>query len=149
MEIGVRVTTPPLVGRIKPGETARLEVMRSGKRQTLELVIGSMPDEPQTVSQQSQQPTQSGRLGLVVAPLDEALKDRWSITSGVVVQQVLEGAGLQAGLMRGDVITMLNGKRIETVEQFEQEAASLPKGRSVPMRIVRRGSPLFIALKTE
>ena len=77
------------------------------------------------------------------------MKDRWSITSGVVVQQVLEGAGLQAGLMRGDVITMLNGKRIETVEQFEQEAASLPKGRSVPMRIVRRGSPLFIALKTE
>jgi serine protease Do len=66
----------------------------------------------------------------VVAPLDEALKDRWSITSGVVVQQVLEGAGLQAGLMRGDVITMLNGKRIETVEQFEQEAASRDRGQS-------------------
>jgi serine protease Do len=44
---------------------------------------------------------------------------------------------------------MLNGKRIETVEQFEQVASALPAGRSVPLRIVRRGSPLFIALKTE
>jgi serine protease Do len=66
-----------------------------------------------------------------------------------MVQQVQEGAGLQAGLVRGDVITMLNGKRIETVEQFEQVASALPAGRSVPLRIVRRGSPLFIALKTE
>jgi serine protease Do len=140
---------PPLVGRIRPGETVQLEVMRSGKRKTLELVIGSMPDQPQRASQQSKQSIQSNRLGLVVAPLDEALKERWSITSGVVVQQVLDGAGLQAGLMRGDVITMLNGKRIETVEQFEQEVAALPKGRSVPMRIVRRGSPLFVALKVE
>jgi len=140
---------PPLVGRIKPGQTARIEVMRSGQREVLELVIGSMPDEEQQVSRSVEKPAETGRLGLVVAPLDQSLKDKWAIGSGVIVQQVLQGAGMQAGLVRGDVITMLNGKRIETVEQFEQVAAALPAGRSVPLRIVRRGSPLFIALKTE
>lgn len=140
---------PPLVGRIKPGQTARLEVMRSGRREVVELVIGTMPDEEQQASRTVDKPAETGRLGLVVAPLDPALKDKWAISSGVMVQQVMEGAGLQAGLVRGDVITMLNGQRIETVEQFEQVASSLPAGRSVPLRIVRRGSPLFIALKTE
>ncbi len=140
---------PPLVGRIKPGQTARLEVMRSGEREMVELVIGTMPDEPQQASRSAEKPAETGRLGLVVAPLDPSLKDKWAISSGVMVQQVQEGAGLQAGLVRGDVITMLNGKRIETVEQFEQVASALPAGRSVPLRIVRRGSPLFIALKTE
>jgi serine protease Do len=140
---------PPLVGRIKPGQTARLEVMRSGEREMVELVIGTMPDEPQQASRSAEKQAETGRLGLVVAPLDPSLKDKWAISSGVMVQQVQEGAGLQAGLVRGDVITMLNGKRIETVEQFEQVASALPAGRSVPLRIVRRGSPLFIALKTE
>lgn len=140
---------PPLVGRIKPGQTARLEVMRSGRREVVELVIGTMPDEEQQASRTVDKPAETGRLGLVVAPLDPALKDKWAISSGVMVQQVMEGAGLQAGLVRGDVITMLNGQRIETVAQFEQVASSLPEGRSVPLRIVRRGSPLFIALKIE
>ena len=124
-------------------------VMRSGEREMVELVIGTMPDEPQQASRSAEKPAETGRLGLVVAPLDPSLKDKWAISSGVMVQQVQEGAGLQAGLVRGDVITMLNGKRIETVEQFEQVASALPAGRSVPLRIVRRGSPLFIALKTE
>lgn len=45
------------------------------------------------------------------------------------------------------MITMLNGKQIETVEQFSRVVEELPDDRSVPMRIVRRGSPLFIPLK--
>lgn len=140
---------PPLVGRVKPGQSARLEIMRSGRRQVLDLVIGVMAEEEQQAANPVEKAAQTGRLGLVVAPLEQSLKDKWSINSGVIVQQVLEGVGLQAGLVRGDVITMLNGERIETVEQFERVASSLPEGRSVPLRIVRRGSPLFIALKTE
>lgn len=139
---------PPLVGRIKPGQTARLEVMRSGRRRVIELEIGRMPEEEQQASR-TPGSIETDRLGLVVAPLEPSLKEKWGIGSGVMVQQVMEGPGLQAGLVRGDVITMLDGKRIETVEQFEQVVSALPSGRSVPIRIVRRGSPLFIALKID
>ncbi|EXJ11567.1 putative periplasmic serine endoprotease DegP-like precursor [Nitrincola nitratireducens] len=69
------------------------------------------------------------------------------MTSGVVISQVNDGPGASAGLMVGDIITMLNGQRIETIEQFNQVVAGLPKGRSVPLRIVRRGNPMFIPLK--
>ncbi|MFC6671681.1 PDZ domain-containing protein [Marinobacterium aestuariivivens] len=67
--------------------------------------------------------------------------------SGVVIQQVKPGPGADAGLVAGDVITMLNGQVIDTVGQFEQTVEGLPADRPVPLRIVRRGSPMFIPLK--
>lgn len=140
---------PPLVGRVKPGQTAEVEVMRDGRRQTLSVTIGRLPDDEAAVPGTPEQPIESSRLGLVVAPLPDQLKDKWNLRSGVIVEQVDNGAGARAGLVRGDVITMLNGERVETLEQFQRIVADLPAGRSVPMRVVRRGNPMFIAVKPE
>mgnify|MGYP003928067209 CR=1 FL=1 len=60
---------------------------------------------------------------------------------------MLSGPGADAGLVVGDVITMLNGLPIEDMDGFADVASHLPKGKAVPMRIVRRGSPLFLPLK--
>ncbi|PSL15554.1 serine protease Do [Marinobacterium halophilum] len=138
---------PPLVGRVKPGESAEVEVVREGRRKTLEVTIGRLPDEQQQASIQPEQPLETSRLGVVVAPLPDELKEKWGIRSGVIIERVEEGAGSRAGLIRGDVITMLDGERVETLEQFTRIVADLSSQRSVPMRIVRRGSPMFIAVK--
>ncbi|WP_254262469.1 DegQ family serine endoprotease [Marinobacterium weihaiense] len=138
---------PPLVGRVKPGETAEVEVIRQGRRQTIDVTIGRLPDENVQAAVPAEEPVETSRLGLVVAPLPEELQEKWNLRSGVIVERVEEGAGARAGLSRGDVITMLNGERVETLEQFKRIVADLPDKRSVPVRIVRRGSPLFIALK--
>jgi serine protease Do len=42
---------------------------------------------------------------------------------------------------------MLNGQRVESPKKFIEIVNNLPEGRSVPMRIVRRGTPIFIPLK--
>jgi serine protease Do len=47
------------------------------------------------------------------------------------------------------VITMLNGEQVGSVADFNRIAKSLPTARSLPMRIVRRGSPMFIPLRIE
>ena len=140
---------PPLVARIKPGESAKMEIMRNGRRQTLSVTIGRLPDEDGEADAPVQQPAESNRLDLTVAPLPKEIGEKWNLRSGVIVEQVREGVGARAGLVRGDVITMLNGQQVETIEQFNSLVAELPEGRSVPMRIVRRGSPLFIALKLQ
>ncbi|MBA4501369.1 DegQ family serine endoprotease [Marinobacterium marinum] len=141
---------PPLVGRVKPGDVAELDVIRAGRNKTLDVTIGHLPgekgDKPANVEKK---PVETSRLGLVVAPLQDEQKDKWNIVSGVVVERVEDGAGARAGLVRGDVITMLNGERVETLDQFQRIVADLPSGRSVPLRIVRRGNPMFIALKSE
>lgn len=138
---------PPLVGRVKPGESAEVEIIRNGRQQTLDVTIGRLPTGDVADNNKSDAPADSNRLGLTVAPLPKELSEKWNVRSGVIVDQVREGAGARAGLVRGDVITMLNGQQVETIEQFGRLVAELPEGRSVPLRIIRRGSPLFIALK--
>jgi serine protease Do len=64
-----------------------------------------------------------------------------------MVQSVNQGAGANAGLIKGDVITMIYSEIIRDISDFERVVKQLPSGRLVPMRIVRRGSPMFISIR--
>ncbi len=141
---------PHYVGRVKPGQTAELNVVRAGQKQTLKVEIGALPDAQQI--SQAESPALSGglnRLKVEVAELDDERRSKWQVSAGVVVRQVMPGPAAQAGLMVGDVITMLNGESVSSVSEFEKVVARLPDDRAVPLRIVRRGSPMFIPLKLD
>ena len=86
------------------------------------------------------------RLGIDVIELSTSQRRQWD-TDGVMVKNVRQGAGGNAGLVSGDVITMIYGEIIRDMADFQRVVKSLPKGRSVPMRIVRRGAPMFIPLR--
>lgn len=149
-DIALSSDLPHQVGRIKPGEKARVDVIREGRRETIIATIGALPDEDQLAEQsrsESEAAPADTSLGLVISPLTQEQRTRWNVNAGVVVTQVNEGAGAAAGLISGDVITMLNGERIETLDQFTRVVAELPQDRAVPMRIVRRGSAMFIPLR--
>jgi serine protease Do len=77
----------------------------------------------------------------------EALES-FGIAGGVLVKQVSPGSvAADAGVLSGDVITMLGSSPVKDVAAFERAVSRLPAGESVPMRLIRRGSPLFIGLK--
>lgn len=140
---------PHQVGRVVPGSTVKLDIVRGTKNKRISVKIGTLADgkEPVKASQRTSPEPESNRLNIVVSPLTDQQKEKWNLRNGVVIEKVLAGAGANAGLVAGDVITMLNGKRVESIKQFVDLVNDLPAGRSVPMRIVRRGSPLFIPLK--
>lgn len=140
---------PHQVGRVKPGEKVKVNVMRAGELHNIWVTIGKLPNETDLAktSHTQKERDKSNRLNLVVAELDDNRKRKWNLNNGVVVRRVMQGAGSDAGLMVGDVITMLNRQQISSIADFEDATRSLPDDRAVPMRIVRRGSPLFIPLK--
>lgn len=147
-EINLSSDLPHRVGRIKPGTTAKLNIVRNGKSKVIRLEIGALPDgDSQKLGAIPQKPSQQdNRLGVVVAPLNEQQERNYG--EGVMVQKVENGrSGAMAGLVRGDVISMIYGERIRSVEDFNRIVESLPKGRSVPMQIVRRGAAMFIPLR--
>ena len=139
---------PHFVGRVKPGKKARVEVMRNGKKTLVRVEIGTLPTQEQLANNQQPAPEKAvNPLAVEIAELDEKRKEKWGVTSGVVVKRVMQGSGADAGLVVGDVITMLNGKRVTSIADFNQIASKLPTNRSVPLRIVRRGSAMFIPLR--
>lgn len=140
---------PHQVGRVVPGSEVKLSIVRAGKSKTILAKIGTLSDgeAPLKASSRITSEPETNRLNVVISELTDQQKNKWNIRNGIAIEKVLNGAGANAGLVAGDIITMLNGKRVESVKHFVSVVNDLPEGRSVPMRIVRRGSPLFIPLK--
>ncbi len=140
---------PHQVGRVVPGSEVKLNIVRAGKSKTILAKIGTLSDgeAPLKASSRITSEPETNRLNVVISELTDQQKNKWNIRNGIAIEKVLNGAGANAGLVAGDIITMLNGKRVESVKHFVSVVNDLPEGRSVPMRIVRRGSPLFIPLK--
>ena len=141
---------PHLVGGLKPGEKAELDVVRDGSRKKLNVTVGTLPEEGQELA--SSDSAQGGersnnRLGVTVVELTAEQKKGLDLKGGVVVKEVLNGPAAMIGLRPGDVITHLNNQAIDSTSTFTQVAQELPKNRSVSMRVLRQGRASFITFK--
>nr|WP_100547459.1 MULTISPECIES: DegQ family serine endoprotease [unclassified Pseudomonas] len=141
---------PHLVGGLKPGEKAELDVVRDGSRKKLNVTVGTLPEEGQELA--SSGSAQGGersnnRLGVTVVELTAEQKKGLDLKGGVVVKEVLNGPAAMIGLRPGDVITHLNNQAIDSTSAFTQVAQDLPKNRSVSMRVLRQGRASFITFK--
>lgn len=140
---------PHLVGALKPGSKANLEVVREGKRRKLSLSIGALPEDGQELASAARPGAErsSNRLGVKVAELTAEQKKNLDLRGGVVIAEVMEGPAALIGLRPGDVVTHLNNQAIDSAKTFTEVAQALPKNRSVSMRVLRQGRASFITFK--
>ena len=103
---------PHFVGRVKPGEDARLTIMRGGKEMSLNITIEELPEAGQRKVLVDNK-AKTDRLGLVVQELTSEQLNRLGIKEGVVVVEVKANA-IQSGIREGDVITRLNNLPVKT-----------------------------------
>ena len=140
---------PHLVGSLKDGEKAKLEIIRNGKRQTLDVGVGAMPDDDAEIGAgvEGSAERSSNRLGVSVADLTAEQKKSLELKGGVVIKEVQDGPAALIGLRPGDVISHLNNQAIGSAKEFTEIAKELPKNRSVSMRVLRQGRASFITFK--
>lgn len=139
---------PPLVGRAKPGDQIKVEVLRNGQHKIIKVKVGELPENRSQASTAPVKPEGSGRLGLAVDDLTADQRQKLGVDKGgVLVTQVTGGAARDAGIHPGDLITMVSGKPIQSKEQFNKVVAALPDGDTVAVLVQRRGQPLFLALE--
>jgi serine protease Do len=140
---------PHLVGALKAGSKANLEVIREGKRKNVELTVGAIPDEDKELDAlpKSGIESSSNRLGVSVVELTAEQKKTYDLKGGVLIKEVQDGPAAMIGMQPGDIITHLNNQAIESTKQFTEIAKALPKNRSVSMRVLRQGRASFITFK--
>ncbi|MGV8920321.1 MAG: DegQ family serine endoprotease [Pseudomonas sp.] len=141
---------PHLVGNMKDGSKAELEVIRDGKRQTLTVTVGALPEEGQEMgaSQGGSVERSSNRLGVSVVELTDEQKKTWDLKGGVVIKDVDDDSpAARIGLQPGDVVTHLDNQAITSAKNFTEIAKGLPKNRSVSMRVLRDKRASFITFK--
>jgi serine protease Do len=142
---------PFLVGRTPVGTVASLTVIRAGKKRELEVTIGQLPDaeiaqagEAETAAKKSE----SGKLGLNVRTLSDDEKAMLDLEHGVVVEEVLPGSpASQAGIMKGDVGVLLNGKKVKSAQAYNKLAGALAKGKPAAVLVRRGKGSQFLVIK--
>lgn len=140
---------PHLVGALKAGDKAELDVVREGERKMLAMTVGALPDDDEELvaSAAPGEGVSSNRLGVAVVELTAEQKKTLDVTSGMLVKDVQDGPAALMGVRPGDVITHLNNQAIDTSKTFAAIAKALPKDRSVSMRVLRGGRASFITFK--
>jgi serine protease Do len=126
----------------QPGSVARLEIMREGRRQTVQVKLAERPLRERAVDgneglgarpsrPRPPEPTDTP-LGLIVRDLDRSFVGRLEIpdsVSGVVISRVdPTGAGFQVLLRRGFVIMEINKRPITTVTDYQRIVSAAKPG---------------------
>jgi len=144
---------PPMVGAANIDHSAKVELLRNGERQTLEVNIGELPEEAMQAAAPPQEkeegPTgQEQRFGLTVSDLTPEQRTELAVDKGgVYVEEVRPGVAAVAGIQSGDVILMLNNRPVDTAEGFLAQLGEISAGKSVAILIHRDDGARFLALR--
>jgi serine protease Do len=146
-EVVMSAQVAHFIGAIPPEQSVVIQVVRNGESIEIEVVIGHLPKITAGKLSAIEQGKYVQRIGLRVAALSSEKAQEWSIRNGIDIIEVDAGVAQELGLQVGDVITSLANQRITSVQQFVELAAALPTQRSISLRIVREGRPLFVAFR--
>lgn len=133
---------PILVSRIKADEVVEVEVLRDGKRETIEVTIEALDDEGRKIAG-----SQSASKNVLGVTVEESKQN--APVKGVVITAVAKGIAKNAGLMPGDVITQINGLEVSDVKSFDEALKATEKDQVLRVLINRQGTPYFVAVKKE
>ena len=144
---------PPLVGRSAVGKDAQVTIIRNRSRELIKVRIAELPATMTRASftpEEDDKPLEKSALGMNVIELSETAQKKLRVRSGVEVIEVDEsGSARDAGIQKGDVITMIDNIAVNSVDDFDAITDDLKAGKSVALLVQRRSGPVFLAIRPE
>lgn len=129
---------------MKPGTKATLGILRNGREQSLDIVIGELPGF------QGKTGNAHMNLGIQVEPLspESARKLNMEGQEGVMVSKVDPNSpAAWAGIRRGTVIISVNQQRINSIDEYQKAIAKAEKGKPILLLIKQGEASRFVSIK--
>ena len=144
---------PPLVGSAPIDSVVPVEIIRRSKHMTINVKISELPPDDEVVANNTNKDSDSMKknvLNITVKDLNKEQRKELEIDDyGVLVEEVGDGPAQVAGIRPGDALLLINNIKIVDASHFDKIMKDLPRGRSIPVLIQRRGGPIFLALKID
>ena len=140
---------PHVVGLIAPGTEVEAVIVRDGEEETIDVEIGGLgADEVALVDAGVSADGSVSLLGMRFGDAEPEVLSDLGITGGVAVLEVVpDSPADEAGVVVGDILTRLGSRPISRTTDLDDAAAELESGKSVPARLIRGRSPLFIGIR--
>ena len=142
---------PRIVAGTQPGSKVTVQLWRKGVNKEVSLTVAEMPGDGRVAhaSRNASSGEQIARLGLSVIELSEEQRKQLDLEEGGLLIDEVKGINARGEVQRGDVILDLNNTAIVSVEQLNTVLKTIPKGRTVALR-VRRGDIIsYIPIKLD
>jgi len=139
---------PHVVGLIRPGTEVEALVLREGRERKIRVEVGGLDADQRPSVAGFSGSGKDSTFGMVLEDADPDMMSEMGLSGGVVVLEVVpDSPAFEAGIVGGDVITRLGSSAIQSLDDMEQAVDRLQPGQSVAVRLVRRGAPLFLAIR--
>jgi serine protease Do len=133
---------PRIIARHAPGAHAKVEISRSGSRQTLDVALDELKDD---AARESKAPGSSG--ADAPAGLGIEIGESPNRKGEVVVGNVAPGSPADGRLVPGDVILEVNSAAVHKPEEVVARTKSTPSGSPVLLKIKRDGKTRYVAIE--
>jgi serine protease Do len=132
---------PAQVGLARPGDQAKMEVWRNGRKETLTATLAGSSDKLAAASPAS---AARGKLGVAVRPLTDEEKQEAHLRGGLVVEQA-GGAAARSGVEPGDIIVAVNGAAVGSVPELQKRLEQA--GGQLALLVQRGDMQIFVPVK--
>ena len=136
------VDMPLMIGNMTPGSTAKLDIIRDGKKMTISVKVeeadSSAPAKGKAAA------SNASTLGVTVRTLSSEEQDKVGTEGLLVVKS--QGAARKAGIVEGDIIVNVNGTAIKTVNDLGK-VIEKNAGKTLRVLVQRRDGRIFIPVK--
>ena len=148
-DIETSADLPHIVGLIAPGTSVEAVIVRDGKERSLEVEVGALAaDAVARIETEAGADGTVRLLGMRIAPVEADLLSDLGISGGAWVVGVKPGSPAdESGVEEGDILTRLGSRPISQIADLDGVADELSPGASVPARLIRGRSPLFIGIR--
>ncbi len=143
---------PVLVGSTPIEKEVDIKVRRGDETKHLSLTLAELPAEASVkkpVKKKKVPKKINQLLGMELADLDDNAKEAMDVEGGVLVKRVKGNPARKAGVVRGDIISLFNGKKVKDANHFHELTRDLKVGKTYALLVLRDSSARFLALKIE
>ena len=137
----------------RPNDKTKLTIIRDGKVKKLTVTLGTRPDQDELIASYHYGGSHFDLLGLNVETYENSADNAWFSPSGhagLIVVEVKPGSIAEKNnIRRGDIIIEMGKTGIQDSAHYKSELETYNKGDTIMLRILRNGSPLYIAFEIE
>jgi serine protease Do len=137
---------PYLVASTPVGKVAKVEVIRRGKRKSLEVKMGKLKEE----QEEEEAAEERSDLGMTVDEITPEMARPFGLSKGrglVVVQVEPNSPAGEAGIRRGDIILEMDQEPMEDMDEYSKKIRRYKKGDTILFLVKRREATLYLTLK--
>ncbi len=136
-----------MVAGTPPESSVNLEILRDGKKKTIQITLGTLPDE-----QEVPEPTREvAPWGLTVQNITQEIARRFGLDvneTGVVVTDVTRNSPAgDARIRPGDIVKEINRRKIQNLRDYNQALQDSKEGETLLLLIKRDKHTLYVPLR--